>query len=401
MARPRIFINLHYLELGGAERALLGLLNAIDCNRIDVDLFLNQHTGAFMSLVPKKINLLPEIPSYSAIERPMKDIFFEGHWLVLLGRLLGKCRLKWYWRKMGLKKDGSYSQYVFDGVIPFLPSLKHLGHYDMAISFLDPPHIVQDKVDADIKLEWIHTDWSSHKVNKELVAPRWANNDFIVSISEAVTEQFLRVFPQFKDKIIEIRNILCPEFVRHQAELSDEMSEYMPEGISICSVGRISYVKNFDCIPFVAKLLKERGLKFHWYIVGPGNHDNIDKVSIANGVDDVVHFVGAKSNPYPWIKSCDLYMQPSRVEGNSVTVREAQILGKPVIVTNYPTARSQIQNGIDGIICSMDNESIADAIFSLANDLNLQNCIHTHLLAHDYGNESEVNKLYSLLGLKP
>lgn len=390
---------MHYLELGGAERALIGLLNAIDTDKVEVDLFLNQHTGAFMPLIPKKVNLLPEIPAYSAIERPMKEVFFEGHWGVLLGRLLGKWRLRRYWHKMGLKKDGSYTQYAFDGVIPFLPSLKNLGHYDMAISFLDPPHIVQDKVDADIKLEWIHTDWSSHTVNRELVATRWAKNDYIVSISDAVTEQFLKVFPQFKEKIIEIHNILSPEFVRQQANDHENMDEFNPEGLTICSVGRISYVKNFDSIPHIAKLLKEKGLKFHWYIVGPGNHADIDKISVTNGVEDVVHFVGAKSNPYPWMKACDLYMQPSRIEGNSVTVREAQILGKPVVVTNYPTAKSQINNGVDGVICSMDNESIADAIFSLANNKNLQKSICGYLSSHDYGNEQEVNKLYTLLGL--
>ena len=46
--KPRIFINMHYMALGGAERALLGLLNALDPERVDVDLFLNQHTGEFM-----------------------------------------------------------------------------------------------------------------------------------------------------------------------------------------------------------------------------------------------------------------------------------------------------------------------------------------------------------------
>jgi len=400
MSKPRIFINMHYLELGGAERALIGLLNAIDTDKVDVDLFLNQHTGAFMPLIPQKINLLPEIPSYSAIERPMKNIFFEGHWGILLGRLLGKCRLKVYRRKMGLKRDGSYTQYAFDGVIPFLPSLERFGRYDMAISFLDPPHIVQDKVNANIRLEWIHTDWSAHTVNKELVSPRWGKNDYIISISEAVTEQFLKVFPQFKDKIIEIRNILSPQFILQQATNNDGVSISNVDVFKICSVGRISYVKNFESIPYVAKKLKEKGLSFYWYIIGPGDHSNIDKVSIENGVDDVVQFIGAKANPYPWINACDLYVQPSRIEGNSVTVREAQILGKPVVVTNYPTAKSQIQNGVDGIICSMDIVSIAEAIFELATNRSLLSKLSDYVSSHDYGNEREVEKLYKLLNIE-
>lgn len=387
------------MELGGVERSLLGFLNAIDTDKMDVDLFLNQHTGALLPLIPSKINLLPEIPAYSAIERPMKDIFKEGHWGVLLGRLIGKIRYKSYLRKIGINRDGSATQYVFDGISSFLPSLKHLGHYDMAISFLDPPHIVQDKVDARIKMEWIHTDWSTVDVNETLVAPRWEKNDYIVSISSAVTECFLKKFSQFKNKIIEIHNILSPAFVRSQAELEDSLDEFNPEGITLCSVGRIAYLKNFDNIPYIAKKLKGKGLSFHWYIIGPGNHDDIDMSIREEGVTDCVHFIGAKSNPYPWMRVCDIYVQPSRYEGHSVTVREAQILGKPVIITNYPTAKSQIRDGVDGIICGMDNESIAHAIISLARDREKQEALAKYVSSHDYGNEKEIEKIYQLLNI--
>lgn len=400
MSKPRLFINMHYMELGGAERALLGLLNAIDTDKVDVDLFLNQHTGAFMPLIPSKINLLPEIPAYSAIERPIKTILREGHLGVFIGRLIGRIRYKRYLHSVGRRRDGSATQYVFDGVSPFLPSLKYLGHYDLAISFLDPPHIVQDKVDSSIRMEWIHTDWSTVEVNEKLVESRWGRNDYIISISEAVTEQFLKRFPQFKNKIIEIHNILSPESVKNQAAIGDNLCELNLEGFTLCSVGRIAYLKNFDNIPFVAQKLKERGVKFHWYVIGPGNHDTIDNTIRINGVDDCVHFIGPKSNPYPWMKACDIYVQPSRYEGHSVTVREAQILGKPVIITNYPTAKSQIQNGVDGVICGIDNDSIAEAIISLAQDRHKQEDLVTYMKSHDYGNEGEVEKIYKILNIE-
>ena len=391
---------MHYLELGGAERALLGLLNAIDTDKVEVDLFLNQHTGAFMPLIPSKIHLIPEIPAYSAIERPLLKILKEGRWRIAFGRLVGRFKYKRYLKKRGKRRDGSATQYVFDGVIPFLPSLKYLGHYDLAISFLDPPHIVQDKVEADIKVEWIHADWSTVEVNKELVAPRWNRNDYIVSISETVTKRFLNRFPQCKDKIIEIHNILCPTFVRNQAALDGELIGFKREGVILCSVGRIVYAKNFDSIPYIAQLLKKKGLDFHWYVIGPGNHDDIDKCIESLEVKGFVHFIGEKSNPYPWMKACDIYVQPSRYEANSVTVREAQILGKPVIITNYPTSKDQIMDGIDGIICGMDNDSIADAILDLANDKQKQAFFSEYVMANDYGNEKEVEKIYKLLNIE-
>ena len=172
-----------------------------------------------------------------------------------------------------------------------------------------------------------------------------------------------------------------------------------PEGITLCSVGRIAYLKNFDNIPFVAKKLKERGLIFHWYVIGPGNHETIDNSIRSIRVDDCVHFIGPRSNPYPWMNACDIYVQPSRYEGHSVTVREAQILEKPVIITNYPTAKSQIQNGIDGVICGTDNDSIAEAIISLAQDSHKQKQLVNYLRSHDYGNEGEVEKIYKILNI--
>jgi glycosyltransferase involved in cell wall biosynthesis len=115
------------------------------------------------------------------------------------------------------------------------------------------------------------------------------------------------------------------------------------------------------------------------------------------GTEHVISLLGTKSNPYPYIANCDIYLQPSRYEGNSVTVREAQILCRPVIITNYATAKSQICNGFDGIICEMDNQSIANAIHSLATDSEKQQQLSTNLSASDFGNQSEVEKIYQLI----
>lgn len=70
---------------------------------------------------------------------------------------------------------------------------------------------------------------------------------------------------------------------------------------------------------------------------------------------------------------------------------------KPVVVTNYPTAASQIKDGVDGIIVPMDNEGCAHGIISFIENKHLQEKIISHLNSHDYGNEGEVEKIYSLL----
>lgn len=402
MSKPRIFINMHYMELGGAERALLGLLNALDTDKVDVDLFLNQHTGEFMPLIPKKINLLPERRGYNAIERPMKQILLEGQLGVFYGRLKAKRLHNRYHEALPANDksmDSSIFQYVADAVNPFLPPLKDLGEYDLAISFLTPHNVVLNKVKAKKKIAWIHTDYSTIHVNVEKELPVWAGYDHIASISSQATHSFLTAFPSLADKIIEIENILSPEFVRGQAAMLDVNNEMIPKGVRILSVGRYCHAKNYDNVPDIARRIVDSGFDdLHWYIIGFGGDEDLIRRKIAEaGMEEHVILLGKKENPYPYIKACDVYVQPSRYEGKSVTVREAQILCKPVIVTNYPTAKSQIQDGIDGIIVPMDNEGCANGIINAIKDEELQNSITEYLSTHDYGNEREVEKIYSLL----
>ena len=165
------------------------------------------------------------------------------------------------------------------------------------------------------------------------------------------------------------------------------------------SIGRFSPPKNLESIPFICRLLVEHYNKsIVWFIIGYGEGEELIRQSIQEaGMEKHVIILGKKSNPYPYIKACDFYVQPSRYEGKSVTVREAQILYKPVVVTNYPTAPSQIQNGIDGVIVPMDNDGCAEGIFRLMEDSSRQASIVQYLLAHDYGNENAVNALYSLI----
>ncbi len=402
MAKPRIFINMHYMELGGAERALLGLLNALDTNKVDVDLFLNQHTGEFMSLIPKKINLLPERRGYNAIERPMLQILKEGQFGIALGRIKAHI-LHWkYSRTLSSdQKSVDYSSlhYSAECVQSYLSSLEDLGEYDLAISFLQPHNIVLNKVKAKKKIAWIHTDYSTIHINVEMELPVWAGFDYIASISHDCTCSFLTAFPSLKNKIIEIENILSTNFVRHQAEMFDASMEMPLTSINLLSVGRFTYQKNFDNVPKIAKLLVESGYhNLKWFIIGYGlGEEQIRQRIIESGMNDHVIILGKKENPYPYIKACDIYIQPSRYEGKSVSVREAQILYKPVIVTNYPTAKSQINDGYDGLIAPLDNTELARSISGLIGNVEQLELMESYMKVHDFGNEDEVEKIYSLL----
>ena len=399
--KPRIFIAMHYMEIGGAETALVGLLNALDPARVDVDLFLYDHRGEMMQFIPEWVNLLPQIPKYSVLERPIVELVKRGFWGIAAARLWAKWLSQKAYKRSGstLENNGGLDK-MSKCTTPLLPKINQSVTYDLAISFLTPHRIVAEKVKAKKKIAWIHTDYTRVWVDAEDELKVWQKYDYVASISGDVTNTFLQVFPSLAPKIVEIENILSPTFVRKRAELQNVDKEIRHEGaITLLSVGRFSDAKNYDNVPDICKhLINETKLNIKWYIIGYGGDEALIRQKIKEaGMEEHVILLGKRSNPYPYIKACDIYVQPSRYEGKSVTVREAQMLCKPVVVTNYPTAPSQIRSGIDGVIVPMDNEGCAHGLAEVICDKPLQERIIAHLKTHDYGNESEVEKIYTLI----
>lgn len=396
--KKRIFIAIHYLEIGGAEISLIGLLNAIDTEQYNVDLFLYSHRGELLKQVPDAVHLLPEIKKYDVIEKPIKEAIQKGFSDIALARLWAKYQFARYAKKNHLKEGSAILQYVFDAVTPLLPDINPNTEYDLAISFLTPHNIVLNKVKAKKKLAWIHTDYTKISVNVEKEIKVWSQFDHIVSISEDVTRSFLSVFPALAGKIIEIANILSPRTVRAKALASKVDFPIQNGRINLLSVGRFTFAKNFDNVPDICRRILQEGCEVYWYIVGYGGDEQLIKEKIKEaGMEEHVILLGKRENPYPFIKECDIYVQPSRFEGNAVTVREAQILCKPVVAANYPTAHSQIKQCVDGIIVPQDNVGCAHEIAQFIKNKELQQKIVGYLKKHDYGNEKEVQKLYSLM----
>lgn len=397
--KKRIFISMHYLELGGAEMSLIGLLQALDYSKYSVDLFVHSHQGDLMQFIPNEVNLLPEISAYTCIECPITEAMSKRQFGVTWGRLKAKWRARKYIPEDPSKPQHVVFQYIAQEVEPHLPSLYKYGEYDLAISFLQPHNYVLSKVKAKKKACWIHTDYTKVEFDTEAEFPVWSSYDHIVSVSSGVTKSFLQVFPSLKDKIVVIENILSSDFVRKRA-VEKNVSAEMPkkdEIVNILSVGRFSDAKNYDNIPDICRQVREKGIDLHWYIIGFGDEMLIRQKIQEIGMEDYVIILGKRTNPYPYIKACDIYAQPSRYEGKSVTVREAQMLCKPVVVTDYPTAKSQIVNGIDGVIVPMNNAGCAQGLADFICNRVLQNSIVDYLHSHDYGNLDEVQRMELLM----
>ena len=400
--RPKILILMHYMELGGAESALLGLLQSVDPERADVDVFIYSHRGELMKYMPKdRVRLLDEVEAYSLTEKPLVEVVRKGYLRLALMRLIGRWHADRY---CGVLNDGDRP---FEGGAFFqqrmtwrvLPEIRKDVVYDVAINFMTPHFVLLNRVKAKKKVGWIHTDYTRISIDVPAETKMWERLDMIASISEEVGNKFCEVFPELRSKLVQIENILNAGFIRQKAgefevEWADDESV-----VKLLTIGRYSPPKRIECIPTICKELKAVGLPVKWYIIGYGSEEIEDAVREAikkeNVADDVV-LLGKQDNPYPYIKACDVYVQPSKYEGKSITVREAQILGKPVVITNYPTAKSQVVDRGDGVIVPLAIDGCAAAMAEFLKDARLRDLIAAYLRQHDYGNETEIEKIYRL-----
>ena len=227
----------------------------------------------------------------------------------------------------------------------------------------------------------------------------WDMYDNIIAVSDMVQKAFLKTFPSLKEKVLVIENIMPFKYIEN---LSVEFSadKEMPDdgSVKVLSIGRFSYPKRFDEVPLMCKKLREKGLNIKWYIIGFGDDEQLINSKIAeNEMQEFVINLGKRENPYPYIKACDFYIQPSRYEGKSIAVREAQLFSKPVVITNYSTAQSQLQDCIDGIIVPMELFQAVDGIYGFINDKDKQKLVVCNTQKTDYIGKQEIEKIYALL----
>lgn len=402
--KPRILLLMHYMELGGAESSLLGLMQSVDPNRAEVDLFVYDHRGELMSYIPKdKVNLLPEMSGYNLLERPLVEVLKRGRVDILFARLLGRfeARMHAKFHPSVLDNDAEFS-YQQRRTERCLKQINPTVVYDLAISYVTPHYIALNKVKARKKMGWIHTDYTNIYVNVPMEEKMWGCLDYIASISPEVGKKFVSVFPRLADRIVNIENILSPSYIRLRAEefVPNDMICNNPDTVKLLSIGRFCNPKRFDELASICKRVRGAGVDVHWFVIGYGDDTLIRKNIEEEQMQDHVTVLGKRANPYPYIKACDVYVQPSRYEGKSITVREAQILCKPVVVTNYPTASSQIQDGVDGVIVPMELDACARETSDIIRNKELQSHIITYLMQNDYGNESEIKKVYDLAELE-
>ena len=390
----------HGIELGGIERSLIDLLRLFDYEKYNTDLLLFSHGGDLFKLIAKECNVLPESKELASFQKAVKELLFTKEIGFAFLRILAKTSIflnpAVKKRERGKQEGASLQQKYWDYSIGCLNDMKK--EYDAVFSFMWPHHFAALKVKAKLKIAWVHTDYGIVEVERKKDEELWSCFDKIACVSDECKKVFDDIYPALKDRTIRVENVLSAEPLKEQAEAFVPREMAVDGAIKILSVGRFCHQKAFDFAALVCKELLKSYPELKWYLIGYGTEERkIKELSKKLGIEKSFIILGKKDNPYPYMKACDIYVQASRNEGKAVAVREAQILGKPVLITDYKTAKSQVENGYDGLISDMDVLSVVRDIVKLIEDENLRESLINNTKKSDYENRASLNILYELL----
>lgn len=389
----KVLIVIMHLGMGGAEKSLVNFLNELPRGCGDIDLMLIKKRGALMAQIPDWVNII-DTPKELACMFGKKVYSMKGIALMLYrvwGTMLTRLfkaenqRVYYRWRKF------------YSSMIPNLGK-----QYDIAVSYLsgESMYYVAEKVSADKKVCWIHTDLIASNACEEEYHYYFNFFDGIVTVSNECVNSICQLCSEVADKVQYLPNIVSGKLIRAKAETAMEDMYRIPEGaFSITSIGRLEHVKGFDMAIKAAAILKEKQVNFCWNIIGDGSErENLEKLIAEHGLEKHVILVGLRENPYPYVKNSDLVVQTSRFEGKSIVLDEAKILGVPILATNYATVKDQVSPS-EGWIVGMNPEEIADGIIHVISNPEEHQNVKTYLQEHEYGNVDAVKDYLECLGV--
>lgn len=378
------------LRMGGAEKSLVSLLKALDPNRVNVDLFLFEAGGVLQSEVPSWVNIMEADTATRGVMLELryylKDMLKKGYIRATLDRLSLTVRSKF--------KKSYFGWEIVEKHIPKLTK-----SYDVAIGFLEgvPDYFILDKVDAKKKIGWIHSDLSKRNLH-EKEKDYYKKLDYLVTISDVCKSGFIGLIPEIAEKMIVLENIVLAEDVLKKAQEEPEEAWEQTDAPHLVSVGRLYHHKGMDIGARAAKILTDRNIPFCWHVYGEGvMKDEIQQYVEENGMQRIFVLEGLRSNPYPYMRRADIIVQPSRLEGKSLVLDEAKILGKAIVVTNYPSVTDQITHKKTGIITDMEPEQIANGIELLLKNDALRREIEINVKNEENSSYLTVKRFYELI----
>ena len=394
MTKKKVLIAYGGMVVGGSTTALLSMLKEWNFEEYDVDLILYDRGFPFEKDIPNQVHILNGRRITSGyIERLKKGLQYvlSPYWI----------KKEWYALKYKDRRAGLYAIGQFK-VKKLSRRLKE--QYDIAIGYLEDwsDEFIAYNVEAAQKIMWIHLDFANVQyINKPLTERYLSKADKIVCVSVECLKNFNKLFPDLSSRSVYLPNINSSEYIKEKSleELNDNDLRHMKncKKFKIISVCRLSiYHKGIDRMVWAAASMKKSGLIFEWYVLGDGfERLKIEEIIRDNDVEDCFFLLGAKMNPYPFIKQADVFCLPSRYEGKPIVITETMMLGIPPIVTEYASAKEQIENNIDGIIVQNSDDSIAGVLEYVCKNEEILNALKTQLGAREYSNKEDIELVYN------
>lgn len=370
MKRKVLFV-VHQLNLGGVQKALISALNALDYSENEVTLYVRKNRTDLLTQVNRNISKI-------IINQDTTKYYKKPYaiWLQLLFKIKNSQKTKLKLTDYIISSQMKYEKvhYYSDDV-----------EYDLAVSYIQSftAKFVDENVKAKRKVMFYHGSTDEfHDVNEKSMQ----HFERIYCVSKGAQKAVQGFYPQYAEKIDCLENYVDAESVRQKAK--EFIPDYPNDKLILCSCGRITPVKGFDLAVEAAEILKQQGLDFKWYFVGDGaDRKKTEQLITEKRLSEVVAITGYRNNPYPYIKNCDIYVQPSYEEAHPLSIIEAQIIGKTIVSTATVGGKSIINDGENGVIADINAESIAREICSICQDKDLQNAIHNNLAKIDYSKD--------------
>ena len=376
----QVLFVINTLGCAGAETAMIEMIRNMDPEKYKISVFVLLNQGEMIHRLPNTVTVLNKQFSDSSV------LSSEGK------KELNRYLFTHLFQKGSVWKN---LPYIFCGLFAMIRKRRILPdkllwrvmsdaapnstvHYDMAIAYLEggSTYYVADHVSADSKVAFVHIDYEKAGYTPQLDRGCYDSFDRICPVSDEVREHFLTVYPQYEKKTKVFHNMIDTSKIREGAEKAGGFDD------------------DFDGV----RLLRERGRNVRWYVLGEGEERKpLEKKIREYGLEKDFLLLGAKDNPYPYYKQCDIYVHATRFEGKSIAIQEAQTLGCTILASDCPGNREQIIDGIDGKMCPLSAKGICDAVCDLLD--NKEACIAYGKMAQkkELSEKSQLTELLKLM----
>lgn len=353
----KILFIIGTLDSGGVAKSIVNLLNAIDREGREVHLqVMSQEHGPYERYIPEDViehrNSVTGwlLNGFSGVRQLLR----HGQVLLALGSLL----------RMALSRiDKPLAGWLLAQLYPKLE-----GEWDVIVDYNGQQDLyyMVDKLKAKRKVTFFHNDYYKWRYYERMDRHYFKKVNNIFSISEQCVKSLKEIFPEVEDKIGLIYNISLPDMIYKMAEDLVDIPEH--KGALLVTVGHVCERKGIDFAIEAAKIMSDKSIDFLWMWVGANDDPKYNKSVCELGLEGKFMFCGVCPNPYPYMQRADIIVHPSRFEGKSITLDEAKILCKPIVVTRFSTVEDQFEDGVNALICEMNSQSVAEGIQRLIED---------------------------------